>query len=443
MRTFIGSDKNRKGGALAVFAVVMLVGCSAAGASPNTSAEASASPSAVASSVASASPVPTATTAPTAKTWTSVAWQKLSAQQLPAGLASDSSDGIWRSVYGWSGGYVVFDINADSGAVRVYSGSDGIHWTRGADFAMATDNGTFLGGSIGDVLEGPAGLLALGYGPRATCGVNLPRVDQLWSSQDGLSWTPIDLTKAFGSAWITAVSGGSTGFIATGVSGDIYKGVGSAWTSADGVTWHKVALSQTAFKNGVIQNPAAFAGGFVITGFSWADSEGCGGPSQVHPTTWWSAGGATWTKVQLPGAATGTSVAMSLVRVTDRVLIAGASTWKGSGDPTDQAWMTRDGQTWTPLLNAHMGDTIVTDGTRAFSVDCPRRGGCGIDKKSAPVIQAVDDNLALTPVAQTGPTPPFLDTGNYYYGWDMAVGPGGFLVTDVNGALWLGTPSAA
>ncbi|MBA2380918.1 MAG: hypothetical protein H0V73_02300 [Chloroflexi bacterium] len=94
-------------------------------------------------------------------------------------------------LFGWSKGFVAFsaDGGPSSGTGRAVTLSatasrDGAHWTptRPIDLTGFADQVTVV-----SVVEGPAGLLAVGHNPMDTCG-GPPAVAALWRSADGIAW---------------------------------------------------------------------------------------------------------------------------------------------------------------------------------------------------------------------------------------------------------------
>jgi hypothetical protein len=416
---------------------------------PSPTAEAEPTSCATAPSKPSQGEAPPA--APTA-TWTSVRWQELPAAALPNEFAKCIDEfgdpaGLF-SLFGWSKGYVVFEQNTDdSGNIDVvvpYESADGRNWRRGKPLSMDKIMGEDFGTEgIKYIVEGPAGLAAVASSTPARCGWGAgEEVDTILTSTDGLTWTSINMAKAFDDESISFVAAGSAGYMASRTE-DV-DGPTKIWTSPDGRTWHPVDLSSSAFNGSVVQDPAAFAGGLLITGYTDENSS-CTGGALVKPTVWRSADGGSWTRVDLPGSKLGTSATTTAIRLTDHLVMVQGTTMNASTPAGSQYWTSQDGLTWMPIADPGIDPlALVTDGVRAFDFSCvaadspAAQSACA---RSAPEIQAIDDNVKLSSVAQTGPIPPYTnaDTG---MGWTVAVGPTGFVVVDSNGAIWLGLPSA-
>jgi len=145
------------------------------------------------------------------------------------------------------------------------SSADGLHWTAGQPMDIEGLNDVVR---ITAVVEGPAGLLAVGYHPPTTCG-GPSTVEALWTSPDGLTWTRVQTPAYFTSASVYTVDAGSTGYIA---SGTLKNGVTQAvWLSKDGRSWNEVHLPKATFGKFVVDGATDFAAGYVVSGTVIAD----------------------------------------------------------------------------------------------------------------------------------------------------------------------------
>ena len=169
--------------------------------------------------------------------WTQVQWID-AGHGLPA-LTTAPSEAFQLSLYGWTNGYVAFgsDGGANSGTNRKptltsTSSADGVTWTTPLpiDLGGAPDEVT-----IEQVVEGPAGLVAVGRYPADTCG-GPPVVAGLWHSADGEAWSPLAMTKDMTRGHVETVDGGAAGYIATGKQRD-GKSPG-LWLTTDAASWH-------------------------------------------------------------------------------------------------------------------------------------------------------------------------------------------------------------
>ena len=439
----------RVGAVLLTLVMVGLAGCVGAGPSaspPSTAGPAGAgsislSPMATQVSRASVSPTPPSV-------WKSIEWASL-------GTPSWATGSTQFEVFGWSRGYVGFSIQPtnDTGypnpTVVSYYSADGTHWKEGQtlDTVAAGTQGQLW--DIRSVIEGPAGLLAVGW----SGGCGSEAVDGLWTSSDGTTWQPVNTQTAFNRAGIPQISGGSAGYVAVE-----FKGAG-VWTSADGRVWQPVALDAPAFTNSKIEYGTAFSGGYVLAGtYGYPDCEVAIGPAlatppPVTPTVWWSADAASWTRVSLPGAVSSSDgQSISVSRLSDRALLVVHESWTNSATPVvrQAAWTSTDGRTWTSLtLPAEIaGAEILSDGQRALVVlpivygQTPPNGVPPLGHLS---LQTFDANYALVTLQQSGDQPSFANPSptpsGRSYGL-VAVGPSGVVATDGH-QLWMGTPSAS
>jgi hypothetical protein len=387
--------------------------------------------------------IPQASVSPTPSgVWKSINWASLGTPSWAAGSNQ-------FQVFGWSRGYVGFSIQPHSSTgdtpidptVVSYYSLDGVNWKEGQtlDTAGAGTQGMLM--EIRSVIEGPTGLLAVGWS--GACGSEY--LDGLWTSSDGIAWQPVNTQKAFGqnAIAIPRISGGSAGYVAVA-----YKGAG-VWTSADGRVWQPVALDAPGFKNSKIDDGTAFSGGYVLAGtYGTPDCEVTTGPAPTLPpvtaAVWWSADAASWTRISLPGAMSSSDAqSISVCRLSDRALLVIHDSWTNSATPVvrQAAWTSPDGRTWKSVtLPAGISATnILSDGQRALVV-LPVGDGQTVSHLS---LQTFDDNYALVTLRQSGNQPSISYMGSPMYdGYGLvAVGPSGVVVTDGH-QLWMGTPSA-
>jgi hypothetical protein len=286
------------------------------------------------------------------------------------------------------------------------------------------------------VVEGPAGLLAIGWvAQMPTCSGPLP-VKALWLSNDGgAGWTTVNLAAAFGTDKALSIHAGSAGYIATGT--------GSAgainWISTDGIHWARHPLS--AFKNANVQSEAAFAGGFVMAG-TIIGQAGCG-DTTIKSVVWWSTSGLSWQQATLGTFKAATDGGMYVTRITDRELIAIHTDWGTSGGPdTVKAWVSTDGQQWTsyPLSADAQTHRILTNGARGIALPNSLRGDGG----AVNTVLAFQPDMSLEPMTQLGALPlGDQDDPIFLFEGQVAFGPAGILVIDgTANRFWLGVPAA-
>jgi len=374
--------------------------------------------------------------------WSGIRW--ISAGPVFPQTPVPSTDmGDWQiSLFGWSEGYVGFRTAFDDSSLTQpptvdmvsTSSADGLHWTAGRP--MDIDGLTDVV-DITQVVEGPSGLLAVGYHPPATCG-GPSTVEALWTSPDGLSWTRVQPPAYFTSASVYTVDAGSTGYIA---SGTLKDGVTQAvWLSADGRSWRQVPLTKATFGNFVVDGATDFAAGYVVSG-TVVSNGGCGsGADLFTPSLWWSANGTSWTRSKLTGAAPASDAWVTVSRISDHALMAIASRWdQASQTYVPLVWVTTDGRTWNLVKSpsSMLSTEVLTNGQRGLLVLAPPDNG-------PPTIATVSDDLTVITLTQTGDGPVASSTNWASWMPFAAFGPTGVVVLSGDALnLWLGVPTAS
>jgi hypothetical protein len=399
---------------------------------------------------------PTPTPSPAAS-WTSLAWTSVPAGQAPPIPPANPDGGRNAALVGWSKGYVEFVWDPHARTLTPWTSTDGIAWQGHSELDLGVWNAdlatydsenpgseshdacTF---TAGEFQEGPTNLLLRGlidcYGG---CGGSVMSSEAIWTSPDGLSWTPVDMGKAFGAGGVRSITGGSSGFIALGQADKALI----LWLSSDGANWRQGALPAEALAPGSsVNDPTAFAGGYVLPGVvleksgaetAGGSSGGCAsiGPDNPNPPTyrgalWWSVDGTTWTRATLGGTTVAQSIDMRVVRIDDHTLVATQRTWNFQGDSLPEAaWVSRDGRTWTPLTGYPIDDGAVVAGRS--------QGLIYLITSSSPMakLYVVDNSLNVAALDVSGTPPPLK--------WpQMVLGPAGLLVTDDGSQFWLGIP---
>jgi hypothetical protein len=350
---------------------------------------------------------------------TSIRWTKLTFPAPPPYPYTSDDPRLDHAVhvFGWSRGYVMLIDQMQEGngvltATKALSYStDGIHWKPGRVFDKAGQSGQssdiWSVEGVG-MIEGPAGLMAVD-GAAFLDSCTYPTTVE-WAeafSQDGVTWNPLELE--LGS--IQDIGAGGAGYIAVGVSG--------AYTSTNGTTWQRAALTGP-MSQGVdgIHEGVAFDGGFVIVGYRHgpaAEQEGCAaGPQLLDPSVWYSKDGGTWSRSQLPGALQGADVLVSVYPLASNVLIA--TEW--NADYTEKlAWLSKDGITWTqvPYERYELGQAL-TCGEQNLIL--------ATDAEDRVTFFTLRQDLTVTEVRQTGEIPDLSSMPA------PVLGPAGLLVTD-------------
>jgi hypothetical protein len=307
--------------------------------------------------------------------------------------------------------------------IRASASADGVQWS-----APTTLQTGFKGNlAISTIVEGPSGLLALGYPYGDTCG-GPPTLAALWASPDGRTWERLPMPKAFTAGSVATIAGGGAGFIALGTKSD---GTTQAiWTSPDGRAWTSRKLPTVSSGTLALDGATSFDGGFIMVG-SVLGEEGCGGAAHIKAAVWFSADGAAWTRTNLPGASTDPNAALGVRRIGAHLLVTQSLP---SSAPT-HAWSSTDGRTWasTGEVSSDLSWASISDGQHVIMAFDPA------SSVGALTLVGVDDRGRSTTLGQAGDGPVASEDGP---GWIWAVGPTGVLAARPDGtASFLGIPS--
>lgn len=354
-------------------------------------------------------------------------WTEVS--ELPTAEKLGTPDPATFGIFGWSRGYFAFGSTGSPAIATAYS-SDGLRWTAGRQLDR-----TGLGNLyIGDVAEGPAGLLAIGS-LGAACGPTA--IPALWRSSDGIAWTRVDMTTAFDGGAILTIDAGSSGYIATGRASST-GGTPAVWASTNAVTWKQVKLAAETFKGIAVQDATAFSGGYVLAGSVPAlGADGCGDDSYETPSLWWSPDAVSWTRDAVPGTTDGTTASMSVRRISDHAVLATESSQTGDATTTS-SWTSTDGRTWKPLSSTEYWP--ITNGQRGLVVNAPYRDAAGQLEPMA--VYAFEDDLSVVKLTQTGDLPDQQPWADGSLVVTTTFGPTGLIVADSSGDIWVGVPVA-
>jgi hypothetical protein len=163
-------------------------------------------------------------------------------------------------------------------------------WFRVTDDDVLADRVPFTAG-MRDVTVGGPGLVAVGEGDDGAA---------VWTSADGITWSRVarDYSVFGGGPTMFSVTSGNSGLVAVGGEdgpGDEGDGFGDAavWTSADGFTWSRVTHDESVFGGeGQQQMVSVTAGGPGLVAVGWDTSEGT-----ADAAVWTSVDGISWSRV--------------------------------------------------------------------------------------------------------------------------------------------------
>ncbi len=397
-----------------------------------------------------------------AGTWTGITWVALPSGAYPAVPSAEINYGPNYNLEGWSKGFVDFLWNPELRTLTPWVSGDGLRWRPGTRLNLGAWKSDFASwdGSLAewakedpeaadpddhyrctvyvtDFEEGATGLVMQAYFDCAPmCGGSaFTSSTAMWASANGLSWTPIDIDRTFGSGGTGLISGGSSGFITLGTAD--HKSI--AWTSRDGRTWTRSALPSDGSNYGA---PVAIAGGFVLPGSvsirkghsGWYGAGcGSGGPqdtTKYQGALWTSSNGATWTRVSLTGTV-GFGISMSVLRIDEHTVIADELTFYPDGSLyTEIQWGSHDGKSWTRLKAAPFAWATVL-----YSRQCGLIVEKPMDPQSPTRLWRVNDAFGMVALPQSGDVP--------WWGESRTViGPTGLLSTNQDGSrFWIGVPT--
>jgi hypothetical protein len=283
------------------------------------------SPTPSATSAASGSPTastPNATSTPglTVPPVSTTTWTSLNVAALPTAPA-----GI-TNVFAWSGGYLAIAQADPNVAQTAWLSRDGRAWTELPTSTLGLDSVKSPDGI--SVTAGSACGNGLVVSTQDTAGNNA-----VWSSADGATWTRVALSGAPLQFAATAA-----GTIVVTTTGSGTAGTTSTLSySADCQTWTKVTLpGQSGASANVV---AAFNGGFVAAGGVGPID---GGPT-TEPLAWWSSDGQHWTAATVPRTP---GWAFNYLFAGPSGLLA-ETTDPGVTPGTTKLWTSTDGRSWT------------------------------------------------------------------------------------------------
>ena len=351
-----------------------------------------------------------------------LAWVSL---QTPAKLVTGAGSTFQNAFFGWSHGYLAFHENLVTGSSVPWTSADGRAWQAGPALSMA---GLSNGASVDEVVEGPAGLLAVGRAPGCAddgTGCMPAPANALWTSTDGLQWSRVDLKTAFGGGAVGDVAGGPKGYIAVSVS-SVGPAAPAEWLSADGRIWRSVSLSSATFQDANLAEAMVLGDGYLVAGRT-GSLQGWGGgffPSTT-PAIWWSADGSTWSRATLPKVASAPQAEAAISVVGSGKLVAHVDSWDCSCPPegVTQAWTSSNGRAWKAVTVTFPSPAVVlTDGRQAIQL---------ISADGAVTVAVSPDGFRWAQIAASGSGPADYD--------GEANGPAGLLVEASDGGFWLAT----
>jgi hypothetical protein len=353
-----------------------------------------------------------------------------------ADVAPDTGGDLWStfSLFAWSGGYLGFrhqnvTESARSEDIAIEASRDGLSWSPVQTLTVAASAGEAMPVRIGRLLEGPAGLIAVGV--LGTARSDFPAVRAptlLLQSRDGVSWRYSWTGDVFAGGGIAGFAASRTGYVALGYGGATNGQV--VWSSPDALSWTGQDWALTA---GFFAPDATALGGEGVVGFDGgfvtATARRTLVPALVMPAAAWSADGRTWTASTITGLRQGSAAIggmnLTLGRLDPATVLAQESARQpGSNEYWDMAWVSTDGRSWcgAPAAATFQPADLQSDGRHSLSVHF------GAVPDGPLAIESLGPDMTPTPVAQSGSVP----TGNL----QTALGPAGLVATDWDGTVF-------
>jgi hypothetical protein len=290
---------------------------------------------------------------------------------------------------------------------------DGVNWTMTAT----------LSGEVRDLYVGGPGLVAATARWAAGSGPPL-----IWTSTDGITWTPADLDGSYGSedgpsgSTLRAVTGRGTDLVAVGHN--------FIATSNDGVTWTGTSLEdQPQLGINVWMHDVTIGGpGFVAVGGSedgwsaaWTSQDGITWSRQSFGPT-----GGSWTKTEMMAVTTG----------GPGFVAVGHGPLPGNNEPDVWAarvawvWTSPDGFTWTRA--PHIPDLSIAAGLRDVASYGDTLVAVGSGTEGAAAVFTSTDGITWQQLPHDDLFNPWAMSSVAQYG-DKLVAAGG-------DSVWIGTP---
>ena len=214
------------------------------------------------------------------------AWSRVSFGRAVAGGADQQT---MVSVTAGGPGFVAVGYAASFGdaVAAVWTSSDGVEWSR-----VAHDEAVFGASSqvrMRSVAVEGSGLVAVGVEDRGPMGP----AAAVWTSVDGITWSRVpDEGSVFLFSEMNSVAAGGPGLVAVGTNDSDAE----VWTSVDGSTWARVPRDDTTLGGLGFQSMVSVTvGGPGLVAVGADESlEPLNGPDAA---VWTSADGITWSRV--------------------------------------------------------------------------------------------------------------------------------------------------
>ena len=230
-----------------------------------------------------------------------------------------------------------YDADAQQDAAAFWFSSDGIDWEL---VAVDTPGSYAWSAAVGG--DGTVAAVGSRNGEPA-----------VWVSSSERSWELVDQDWNLTGAWaeMNDVARTEDGFIATGrASGPIP----AMWTSQNGSVWTRLEPEAGSFRDSdVVLGGTSGGPGFILVGYN---IEG----SPDIPKVWTSPDGTSWDRVAL---SSGSGVVSDVALAGERVIAVGSQRVDGPVSPrAGMVWLSSDGSSWSPGSDV---DALTAEGREA------------------------------------------------------------------------------
>lgn len=179
-----------------------------------------------------------------------------------------------------------------------------------------------------------------------------PCLTEVWTSLDGVTWSPTEWSGNDVSGGIGVAVGGP-GLIATGQREDGPELAGAVWLSEDGTTWNSVETEGLES---------------MVLGWVAARGQGLIAVSSGYQEVLTSFDGIVWSQVSAGDPFVGGGVIRDLLTLDDGRTVAVGSTCEGAA-----IWISQDGNRWNPIfLGSGQLRAVAEAGSRLVAVGSGR-----------------------------------------------------------------------
>jgi hypothetical protein len=261
-------------------------------------------------------------------------------------------------------------VQSVTSVTTVWASADGSTWAKRSNSgAFGIDGRRFVVQGISD--DGLGGLVVVGNSlGKAPTDV----IASAWHSQDGSSWTPMQVDSSAGQEMAAGVVSRPGAAVAAGN--------GVAWLSIDGRSWSPQVLPGAVTAGGSYTPTVvgSWNGGFVIIGL-WI------GAGPARSTAWYSSTGRDWTQA---GTSLVGFLASGVASIGGKIVVVGSDL--GASSPGLAAsWSSSDGRTWaentapTDLSSVAL-DGVAQVGHSLLAFGAPAGGSASSIKQAGPTL---------------------------------------------------------